>query len=122
MVRPESRAAYPRHHLRPASAGVRRAGSQALLAAPSVRYAVPVYAEVKVARDYHVQLAKALYSIPHHLRGQTISARADGELAKFYHRGQLIKTHPRRPPAPGRPTRLICPQTRPAMPCGICTG
>ena len=69
----------------------------ALLAAPSVRYAVPVYAEVKVARDYHVQLAKALYSIPHHLRGQTISARADGELAKFYHRGQLIKTHPRQP-------------------------
>ncbi len=68
-----------------------------LLAAPTVRYAVPVYAEVKVARDYHVQLAKALYSIPHHLRGQTISARADGELAKFYHRGQLVKTHPRQP-------------------------
>lgn len=68
-----------------------------LLAPPTVRYAVPVYAEVKVARDYHVQLAKALYSIPHHLRGQTITARADGELAKFYHRGQLVKTHPRHP-------------------------
>jgi transposase len=68
-----------------------------LLAAPTVRYAVPVYAEVKVARDYHVQLAKALYSIPHHLRGQRISARADGELAKFYHRGQLVKTHPCQP-------------------------
>jgi transposase len=48
----------------------------ALLAAPSVRYAVPVYAEVKVARDYHVQLAKALYSIPHHLRGRTPSWRS----------------------------------------------
>jgi transposase len=69
----------------------------ALLAAPRARYAVPVYAEVKVARDYHVQLAKALYSIPHHLRGQTITARADVELAKFYHRGQLVKTHPRQP-------------------------
>lgn len=68
-----------------------------LLAAPTARYAVPVYAEVKVARDYHVQLAKALYSIPHQLRGQTLSARADAELAKFYHRGQLIKTHPRQP-------------------------
>ena len=68
-----------------------------LLAAPTGRYAVPVYGEVKVARDYHVQLAKALYSIPHHLRGQTVTARADGELAKFYHRGQLIKTHPRQP-------------------------
>ena len=69
----------------------------ALLPISDVRYAVPVYAEVKVARDFHVQLAKALYSIPHHLRGQTLSARADGELAKFYHRGQLIKTHPRQP-------------------------
>lgn len=69
----------------------------ALLAAPTVRYAVLVCAEVKVARDYHVQLAKALYSIPHHLRGQTITARADVELAKFYHRGQLVKTHPRQP-------------------------
>lgn len=68
-----------------------------LLAAPTVRYAVPVYAQLKVARDYHVQLARALYSIPHHLRGQTITARADAELAKFYHRGQLIKTHPRQP-------------------------
>jgi hypothetical protein len=71
--------------------------AQALLAAPTVRYAVPVYAELKVARDYHVQLAKALYSIPHHPRGRTISARADGELAEFYHRGQLVKTHPCQP-------------------------
>jgi len=74
-----------------------------LLPAPNQRYALPVYAQVKVHRDYHVQLGKALYSIPEHYRGQTISARADGELAKFYHRGQLIKTHPRQP-AGGRST------------------
>jgi hypothetical protein len=49
--------------------------AQALLAAPTVRYAVPVYVEYKVARDYRVQLAKALYSIPHHLRGQTLGPR-----------------------------------------------
>ena len=75
-MRAKGRAAHSRHYVRPAGGGVRRPGS---------------------ARDYHVQLAKALYSIPHHLRGQTISARADGELAKFYHRGQLVKTHPRQP-------------------------
>jgi len=69
-----------------------------LLAAPQARYQVPIYAEVKVHRDYHVQVGKALYSIPQHLRGQTISVRADGELVKMYYRGQLVKTHPRQPP------------------------
>ena len=51
----------------------------------------------------HVQVGKALYSIPEHYRGQTISARADGELVKMYFRGQLVKTHPRQPPG-GRST------------------
>ncbi|MGZ6789288.1 MAG: IS21 family transposase [Mycobacteriaceae bacterium] len=69
-----------------------------LLNAPAQPYAVPIYAEVKVHRDYHVQVAKALYSIPQHLRGQTIAVRADGELVKMYYRGQLVKTHPRQPP------------------------
>ena len=49
-------------------------------------------------RDYHVQVGKALYSIPEQFRGQTISARADGELVKMFHRGRLVKTHPRQPP------------------------
>jgi transposase len=74
-----------------------------LLAGPQSPYEVPIYAEVKVHRDYHVQVGKALYSIPEHLRGQTISARADGELVKMFHRGQLVKTHPRQPPG-GRST------------------
>jgi transposase len=74
-----------------------------LLPAPTTGYQVPIYAQVKVHRDYHVQIGKALYSIPEHLRGQTLSARADGELVKMYHRGQLVKIHPRQP-AGGRST------------------
>jgi hypothetical protein len=65
-------------------------------------YAVPIYAQVKVHRDYHVQVGKVLYSIPEHYRGQT-SARAEGELVKVFHRGRLVKTHPRQPPG-GRST------------------
>ncbi|HWT50383.1 MAG TPA: hypothetical protein VN255_18040 [Mycobacterium sp.] len=68
-----------------------------LLPAPTAPYQVPIYAQVKVHRDYHVQVGKALYSIPEHLRGQTLSVRADGELVKMFHRGQLVKTHPRQP-------------------------
>jgi transposase len=74
-----------------------------LLPAPTAVYQVPIYAQVTVHRDYHVQVGKALYSIPEHLRGQTLSVRADGELVKMFHRGQLVKTHPRQP-AGGRST------------------
>ncbi|WP_444546440.1 Mu transposase domain-containing protein, partial [Candidatus Mycobacterium methanotrophicum] len=68
-----------------------------LLPAPVAVYQVPIYAQAKVHRDYHIQVGRALYSIPEHLRGQTVSVRADGELVKAFHRGKLVKTHPRQP-------------------------
>lgn len=74
-----------------------------LLPAPEVPYVVPIYAAVKVHRDYHVQLDKALYSAPKAYLGQRVDARADAELVKLFHRGQLIKTHPRQKPG-GRAT------------------
>lgn len=74
-----------------------------LLPAPEEIYDVPVFAKPKVARDRHVEVAKALYSVPGELIGQHLHARADSRLVRFYHRGQLIKTHPRKPPG-GRST------------------
>jgi hypothetical protein len=74
-----------------------------LLPAPVALYQVPIYAQAKVHRDYHIQVDRALYSIPEHFRGQTLSVRADGELVKAFHRGKLVKTHPRQP-AGGRST------------------
>ncbi len=38
---------------------------------------------------------KALYSIPGNLIGQRVDARADARVVKVFHRGQLIKVHPR---------------------------
>jgi hypothetical protein len=74
-----------------------------LLPAPVSVYDVPVFATPKVARDRHVEVARAIYSIPGELIGQHLQARADSRLVKFYFRGQLIKTHPREP-AGGRST------------------
>jgi transposase len=74
-----------------------------LLPAPDWFYDVPTFARPKVARDRHVEVAKALYSVPGELIGQHLQARADSRLVKLYHRGQLIKTHPRKPPG-GRST------------------
>jgi hypothetical protein len=74
-----------------------------LLAAPVAPYDLPVYASAKVHRDHHVEVAKALYSIPGNLIGQRVDARADRQLVRVFHRGQLVKVHPRKPPG-GRST------------------
>lgn len=56
------------------------------------RYDVPLYAEPKVHRDHHIEVGKALYSIPGNLIGNYVGARADAVLVKSP--GQLIKVHP----------------------------
>lgn len=66
-------------------------------------YDVPIFTRVKVHRDFHVEVARALYSAPEHLLGQYLHARADSELVKLFLGGALVKTHPRQPPG-GRST------------------
>jgi hypothetical protein len=68
-----------------------------LAAAPAGRYDLPIYRDSKVARDHHVQIAKALYSVPGGLIGQTVAAQAGSKLVKIYARGVLVKTHARVP-------------------------
>src|SRR6266516_2084448 len=81
------------------------AGQEApcLLPVPAGRYQVPYWAEVKVHVDYHIQVARALYSVPWRHAGARVMARADEHLVKGYLRDQLIKTHPRKQPG-GRST------------------
>ena len=74
----------------------------ALLPVPPA-YDVPLLRSVKVHRDFHIEIGKALYSVPGDYIGAQLDARADSQLVKLFHRGQLIKTHPRQP-AGGRRT------------------
>lgn len=71
------------------------------------RYDQPVFTRVKVHRDFHVEVAKALYSVPEQHLGRHLDARADSELVRLYATGsgggRLVKTHPRQP-AGGRST------------------
>lgn len=81
--------------------------SGCLLTVPAP-YDVPVFTRVKVHRDYHVEIAKALYSVPEQWLGQHLDARADSALVTLYATGgagagRLVKTHPRQPPG-GRST------------------
>ena len=64
---------------------------------------MPYWAQVKVHVDYHIQVARALYSVPWRHVGARVMARADEHLVKVYLRDQLIKTHPRKAPG-GRST------------------
>jgi hypothetical protein len=57
-----------------------------------------VSARAPVHRDHHIEVARALYSVPGALIGQHVDVRADSRLVRIWHRGRLVKTHPRQQP------------------------
>lgn len=69
-----------------------------LLALPVAAFDIPKWSEPKVHRDFHVEVDKALYSVPHHLLGRRVKARRDSITVKMYFRGELVKVHPRKAP------------------------
>jgi hypothetical protein len=70
----------------------------ALLPLPEAAYDMPVFTRVKVHRDFHVEVGRALYSAPKEYLGCYLDARADSALVKLFHRGQLVKVYPRQQP------------------------
>jgi hypothetical protein len=66
-----------------------------LLAAPVEAYDLPAYSRAKVHRDHHIQVGKALYSVPGDLIGRHVDVRADSRLVKVFFAGQLVKCHGR---------------------------
>jgi hypothetical protein len=59
---------------------------------------VPIFKTCKVHRDYHIEIGKALYSVPKDYIGQSVDVRADSSLVRVSCRGQLVKVHPRQRP------------------------
>lgn len=90
------------HGQRPAELFAAEEASR-LLPVPTGRYDVPIFVTATVSRDHHIELARALYSLPGELIGQRVQVRADSALVKIYAAGQLVKTHPRMQPG-GRST------------------
>lgn len=70
---------------------------------PQSAYDVPLWCEPKVHRDHHIEVQRALYSVPGDLIGRHVKARADGQLVKVFYRGKVVKVHPRKGPG-GRST------------------
>jgi transposase len=66
--------------------------------APEAPYDVPHWCSPKVHPDHHVQVLKALYSVPTRYIGKTLEARADRTTVRLYLAAEMIKAHPRKAP------------------------
>jgi hypothetical protein len=62
-------------------------------------YEVADWRDVTVHPDHHIAYRYALYSVPHHTcpPGTKLEVRGDAKLVRLYHRGMLVKAHPRQP-------------------------
>ena len=62
-------------------------------------YELAYWRNAKVHQDHHIQCQQALYSVPATLcpPGQNVEVRVDSKLVHIYHRGILLKVHPRQP-------------------------
>jgi hypothetical protein len=70
----------------------------ALLPAPTKPFDLPVWTDAKVHPDHHIQVARALYSVPTRYLRKQVRARADKKTVRIYFGTELIKVHPRQPP------------------------
>jgi transposase len=67
----------------------------ALMALPLQRYEMASFKTVKVHIDYHVEVERHRYSVPHALVGQQLEARVTTAVVELMHRGQRVASHAR---------------------------
>ena len=65
----------------------------ALQALPAQRYEIAHFKTVTVHIDYHVEVDKHRYSVPHALVGQVLEARITRTSVEILHRGQRVASH-----------------------------
>jgi transposase len=78
----------------------------AMKPAPSAPFDVPHWTDAKVHPDHHVQVLRALYSVPTRFVGSMVRVRADRATVKIYAGTELVKMHAR--VAPGKRSTDPC--------------
>jgi hypothetical protein len=68
-----------------------------LLPPPVERFDVPTWSQAKVHPDHHVQVSRALYSVPTLYIGRTLDVRLDRSSVRLYAGAELVKIHTRVP-------------------------
>jgi transposase len=74
-----------------------------MLPAPTAAFDVPEWTEAKVHPDHHIQVKRALYSVPWPHVGHRVDVRIDRTSVRVYKKTELVKIHPRQRPG-GRST------------------
>src|ERR1700741_3169144 len=77
----------------------------ALVRLPAVAYEYAEWKRCRVGLDYHVEIAKHYYSVPHPLLRQEVEARITAATVEIFHRGKRVASH-RRSARPHRPTTV----------------
>ncbi len=67
----------------------------ALKPLPTQAYSYTLVKQVSVHIDYHVEVEKHYYSVPHTLIKQKLEAHVTGQLVTLYHQGVQVAVHPR---------------------------
>jgi len=67
----------------------------ALKALPQVPYQYAAWAERRVGLDYHVEVEKHYYSVPHKLLREKVWARLTQRTVEVFHRGRRVAAHVR---------------------------
>lgn len=65
----------------------------ALLSLPATDYEYAELKRCRVGLDYHVEIAKHWYSVPHSLLRQEVEARITARTVEIFHRGKRVASH-----------------------------
>src|SRR6266478_5455725 len=77
----------------------------ALLSLPAMPYEYAEWKRCRVGLDYHVEIAKHYYSVPHPLLRQEVEVRITVATVEIFHRGKRVASH-LRSHRPHRPTTI----------------
>ena len=67
----------------------------ALKPLPQAEYVYAEWRKAKPGIDYHVEVDRRFYSVPHALVGQVLELRLTATTVEVLHKGQRVATHPR---------------------------
>ncbi|MGH7416714.1 MAG: IS21 family transposase [Candidatus Rokuibacteriota bacterium] len=67
----------------------------ALRPLPARPYEYATWRTAKVNIDYHVEVERHWYSVPHQLVGRSLDIRAGARVVEVFHRGRRVASHPR---------------------------
>ncbi|HPF27571.1 MAG: hypothetical protein R3D51_00070 [Hyphomicrobiaceae bacterium] len=62
---------------------------------PPRAYEFGEWRQSKVHPDYHIEVARAYYSVPYRLIGERVDVRVSAHTIEIFHHGQLVAAHPR---------------------------